>query len=161
MNYKGVGVVTVWVSVDEWWLVCLSHCSSIWVWITNMCECEQVLRQVCSSLRCANICSPQLLRVRCQFSQPAPFTQEAQRKIWWNVARGRMRVMLSQLRLWGEGSKHHCKQLRLCPLDVIGLRKLYATWKAIWWRPKETGNREEHNHTLTWIYSKVDQRPWR
>ena len=142
--------------------VCLSHCSSIWVWITNMCECASKCWGKCARLSVAQTFAlRQLLRVRCQFSQPAPFTQEAQRKIWWNVARGRMRVMLSQLRLWGGGSKHHCKQLRLCPLDVIGMGKLYATWKAIWWRPKETDNREEHNHSLTWIYSKVDQRPWR
>ena len=142
----------------------LSLCSSIWVWITNMCEFVSASKcwGKCARLSVAQTFAlHQLLRVRCQFSQPAPFTQEAQRKIWWNVIRGRMRVMLSQLRLWGEGSKHHCKQLRLCPLDVIGLRKLCATWKAIWWRPKETGNREEHNQTLTWIYSEVDQRPWR
>ena len=146
MNYLAEDVSTVWVSVEE--CVCLT-----------VLQFESKL-QICVSVgmgwgKCARLSVAQtfalrqLLRVRCQFSQPAPFTQEAQRKIWWNVARGRRREMLLQLRLWGEGSKHHCTQLRLCPLDVIGLRKLYATWKAIWWRPKETGNRED-NTTTPW-----------
>ena len=106
-----------------------------------------MLRQVCSSLRCANICSSPASSCPVSIFPASAVHPRSSTEDLMKCCEGKDES--KAVRLWGGGSKHHCKQLRLCPLDVIGLRKLYATWKAIWWRPKETGNRED-NTTAPW-----------
>ena len=106
-----------------------------------------MLRQVCSSLRCANICSSPASSCPVSIFPASAVHPRSSTEDLMKCCEGKDES--KAVRLWGGGSKHHCKQLRLCPLDVIGLRKLYATWKAIWWRPKETDNRED-NTTTPW-----------